>query len=103
MLAGVSHDLKTPLTRMKLALAMMGDTPDTRALRDDIAEMEYMLDEYLEFARGESGEQPVIADLSELAREAASSAARTRSTVADRIAFTLPAGVYVTARRMALK
>jgi len=103
MLAGVSHDLKTPLTRMKLSLAMMGDSPDTKALRDDIAEMERMLDEYLEFARGESGEQPATTDLSELVHEAASSAARAGSTIADRIALTLPAGVFVTARRMALK
>jgi two-component system osmolarity sensor histidine kinase EnvZ len=103
MLAGVSHDLKTPLTRMKLSLAMMGDSPDTKALRDDIAEMEHMLDEYLEFARGESGEQPATTDLSELVREAVGSVARGGSTIADRIALTLPAGVYVTARRMALK
>src|SRR5262249_47180272 len=55
MLAGVSHDLKTPLTRMKLSLAMMGESEDVRELRHDIAEMEHMLDEYLEFARGEEG------------------------------------------------
>ncbi len=57
MLAGVSHDLKTPLTRMKLALAMMHDDADIRALKSDIAEMEHMLDDYLAFARGEGGEE----------------------------------------------
>ena len=57
MLAGVSHDLKTPLTRMKLALAMMPDDADIRRLRADIAEMEHMLDDYLAFARGEGGEE----------------------------------------------
>ena len=57
MLAGVSHDLKTPLTRMKLALAMMQDDADTRAFKADIAEMEHMLDDYLAFARGEGGEE----------------------------------------------
>ena len=57
ILSGVSHDLKTPLTRMKLSLAMMPDVPDTRSLRQDIAEMEHMLDEYLDFARGEGGEK----------------------------------------------
>ena len=58
MLAGVSHDLKTPLTRLKLALAMMpeGDA-ETASMRGDIAEMEHMLDEYLAFARGEGGEE----------------------------------------------
>src|ERR1700761_3934054 len=45
MLAGVSHDLKTPLTRLKLALAMMPDEPETGPMRHDIAEMEHMLDE----------------------------------------------------------
>ena len=63
MLAGVSHDLKTPLTRLKLALAMM-PTRDARNSAADaatmIAEMEHMLDEYLAFARGEGGEDCAI-------------------------------------------
>ena len=58
MLAGVSHDLKTPLTRLKLALAMMPDgDAEIASMRGDIAEMEHMLDEYLAFARGEGGEE----------------------------------------------
>ena len=58
MLAGVSHDLKTPLTRMKLALAMMPRRRRHRsACEADIAEMEHMLDDYLDFARGEGGEE----------------------------------------------
>jgi len=52
MLAGVSHDLRTPLTRLKLQLAMQEDTPDTRAARRDLDEMEAMLGGYLDFARG---------------------------------------------------
>ncbi len=103
MLAGVSHDLKTPLTRMKLSLAMMGENPDTAALREDIVEMEHMLDEYLEFARGEGGEQPAVSDLSELAREAAGSAARARSANDERLALNLPPGISVIARPRALK
>ena len=72
MLAGVSHDLKTPLTRMKLPLAMMPDERrHRRACATDIAEMEHMLDEYLAFARGEGGEQPSVADLGELVRDTA--------------------------------
>ncbi|HJR55631.1 MAG TPA: histidine kinase dimerization/phospho-acceptor domain-containing protein, partial [Rhizomicrobium sp.] len=67
MLAGVSHDLKTPLTRMKLALAMMTPNAELEALRSDIAEMEHMLDEYLAFARGEGGEESVMTDLAALA------------------------------------
>jgi len=52
MLAGVSHDLRTPLTRMKLALALLGDGADTADLKADVAEMEKMLVGYLAFARG---------------------------------------------------
>lgn len=66
MLAGVSHDLRTPLTRMKLQLAMMGDNEDTKDLNDDVSEMEHMLEGYLAFARGEGGEPPVDTNLSEL-------------------------------------
>jgi two-component system osmolarity sensor histidine kinase EnvZ len=71
MLAGVSHDLRTPLTRMKLELAMMGDEPCTADLRADIAEMERMLDDYLAFARGEGGEQSATANLADLVHEIA--------------------------------
>jgi two-component system, OmpR family, osmolarity sensor histidine kinase EnvZ len=71
MLAGISHDMKTPLSRMKLQLAMMPESADIQALRGDIAEMEYMLDEYLDFARGEGGEPSSLEDLSELVRDAA--------------------------------
>lgn len=52
MLAGVSHDLRTPLTRLKLQLAMQDDTEETRASRADLNEMETMLNGYLDFARG---------------------------------------------------
>ena len=71
MLAGVSHDLKTPLTRMKLALAMMGSDKDVAELRGDVTEMERMLDEYLAFARGEGGEESENTDLGELVRDTA--------------------------------
>ena len=56
MLAGISHDLKTPLTRMRLQLAMMAKDADTEAMQADLAEMERMLNEYLEFARGEGSD-----------------------------------------------
>ncbi|MDP9196215.1 MAG: ATP-binding protein [Pseudomonadota bacterium] len=61
MLAGVSHDLRTPLTRMKLQLAMLPDSPDIRDLKKDISDMETMIEGYLAFARGEGEEvmQPV--------------------------------------------
>src|SRR6185503_5620998 len=90
MLAGVSHDLKTPLTRMKLALAMMQDDADTRAFKADIAEMEHMLDDYLAFARGEGGEEAEDADLGELVRDTAIAAAKARAADDDRLSVTAP-------------
>jgi two-component system osmolarity sensor histidine kinase EnvZ len=57
MLAGISHDLRTPLTRMTLQLAMLPPSDATAALQQDVKEMEHMVEEYLAFARGEDGEQ----------------------------------------------
>jgi two-component system osmolarity sensor histidine kinase EnvZ len=70
MLAGVSHDLRTPLTRLKLELALLPKGTDSTAAKADIAEMEQMLDGYLAFARGEEGEQPVETDIPALTKEA---------------------------------
>ncbi len=66
MLAGVSHDLRTPLTRMKLQLAMTKDDETAAHLRQDIDEMEKMLEAYLDFAKGESSEAPEMLDLREI-------------------------------------
>ena len=63
MLAGVSHDLRTPLTRMKLQLAIMGELDGRAELKEDVAEMERMVEGYLAFARGEGSEPPVATDL----------------------------------------
>lgn len=76
MLAGVSHDLRTPLTRMKLELAMMKDEPSIQALKGDLEEMEHMLEEYLAFARGQSGEGAVETDLKQLLQETTVNAQR---------------------------
>lgn len=56
MLAGISHDLRTPLTRMKLELAMQGETSQSKELQQDVSEMEHMIEAYLAFARGEGSE-----------------------------------------------
>jgi two-component system osmolarity sensor histidine kinase EnvZ len=66
MLAGVSHDLRTPLTRMKLQAAMLGDSPDVDALKMDIEDMERMIEAYLAFVRGEGEEEPEFIDLKDL-------------------------------------
>ena len=66
MLAGVSHDLRTPLTRMKLALEILGDDPAVAELKSDVAEMEHMVHGYLDFARGEGTEAAVETDLAML-------------------------------------
>lgn len=76
MLSGVSHDLRTPLTRMKLQLAMSGDGDGISDLRTDVAEMEHMLESYLAFARGEGTEQPRLANLTDLLGEITEQARR---------------------------
>jgi two-component system osmolarity sensor histidine kinase EnvZ len=66
MLAGISHDLRTPLTRMKLELALLDDGPSVAGLRADVADMERMVDSYLAFVRGDGEEQPQPTDLARL-------------------------------------
>ena len=64
MLAGVSHDLRTILTRFKLELVLIGDSPEVDGMRRDIDEMSGMLEDYIAFARGDSGEQAQPTDMS---------------------------------------
>ncbi len=85
MLAGVSHDLRTPLTRMKLALAMLPDTADAEELKRDVAEMEKMIESYLEFASDISSTgEPEQFDIADLVREIAEEVgAQDRLSVGD--------------------
>ena len=69
MLSGVSHDLRTPMTRMKLQLAMVKESPEIEELKSDLAEMEQMIEGYLTFARGEGDEKTAKTDLSKLIAE----------------------------------
>ncbi len=66
MLAGVSHDLRTILTRFKFQLAMLNKSTETEAMQSDILEMQHMLEDYLAFTKGDNGEatsQTEIRDL----------------------------------------
>ncbi len=65
MLNGVSHDLRTILTRFKLSLALMTETDETRELQKDVDEMQRMLEVYLAFARGDAGESAAEIDIAE--------------------------------------
>ena len=80
MLAGVSHDLRTPLTRMRLSLAMMPRTPelaaDVSGMVSDVDEMERMIEGYLAFARGEGAERVRPVDLAAIVEEVCNSARR---------------------------
>jgi two-component system osmolarity sensor histidine kinase EnvZ len=69
MLAGVSHDLRTILTRFKFELALLKESPDVEALKEDVNEMQHMLEDYLAFARGDGGEEARPTHLRELLEE----------------------------------
>ena len=71
LLASVSHDLRTPLTRLKLQTALLPDSEDLVAMRRDIDDMQHMLDEYLNFARGQWVEEPDPIDVGALLTDAA--------------------------------
>ncbi len=66
MLAGVSHDLRTPLTRMELQLAMLEASPEVKGLQGDVKEMRSMIDSYLAFARGDEPEKAVMTNVYDL-------------------------------------
>ena len=76
MLNGVSHDLRTILTRFKLSLALLKQTPEVEDLKRDVDEMSRMLEGYLSFARGDTNEPAVTTDLRMIMEELQSDAER---------------------------
>ena len=76
MLSGVSHDLRTPLTRIKLTLALLEDEAEATGLREDVDQMERMIGAFLAFARGEGTEESVPVDPVALAERLAEDARR---------------------------
>jgi two-component system osmolarity sensor histidine kinase EnvZ len=81
MLAGVSHDLRTILTRFRLELAVLGDGPKVAPLKEDVAEMQRMLEAYMAFVRGDGGETAEDTALADLITAAARHAERGRGQV----------------------
>ena len=81
LLASVSHDLRTPLTRLKLELALAKPGARVEAMKRDLAEMEHMIDEYLAFARGEAGESPETVPVLPLIEEVCEGARRAGAQV----------------------
>ncbi len=82
MLSGVSHDLRTPLTRMRLELAMLDDQPEARALLADLQEMEALIDRFLEFARADVAEESQLVPLRALVCERIAEGRRAGQNVA---------------------
>jgi two-component system, OmpR family, osmolarity sensor histidine kinase EnvZ len=99
MLAGVSHDLRTPLTRMKLALEILGEDPAVEELKSDVAEMEHMVHGYLDFVRGEGTEPPIETDIALLLDDVAIAMRREGS----QLSLTAPAEYVLPVRPNALK
>ena len=102
LLASVSHDLRTPLTRLKLEVALAEPSPRMAAIKQDLVEMEHMIDEYLAFARGEGGEALEIVPLRRLIDEVIAGAARAGAQVVVDADETLSATVRPIALKRAL-
>ena len=96
MLAGLSHDLRTPLTRLRLATEMLDEqVPDsTRAgMVQDIADMDELISQFLAFARGLDSEHPVQTDLADLIRSTVERYERSGKTITATLAATPPIAV----------
>ena len=93
MLSGISHDLRTPLTRMKLQVAFIKDKELSDKLADDINEMEKMLNEYLQFAKSSFQEKDEMFNLSELLEEISNKYNK------DKISADLSPRIYLNGRK----
>jgi two-component system osmolarity sensor histidine kinase EnvZ len=102
LLAAVSHDLRTPLTRLALELALSEPGERIEEMKRDVAEMEHMIDDYLAFARGEGSELIERVDLGRLLDEVSQSAGRAGAQVVVDAEAGLAAGVRPNALKRAL-
>ncbi|MBJ7483993.1 ATP-binding protein [Brevundimonas sp.] len=99
LLASVSHDLRTPLTRLRLELALAPPFKRQTAMKGDLDEMEHMIDEYLAFARGEAGEAAQVIDVAALLASAGDDARRSGAEVQ----VEAPEGLKATLRPIAIR
>jgi two-component system, OmpR family, osmolarity sensor histidine kinase EnvZ len=102
MLAGVSHDLRTPLTRLKLQLAMLGNSSAVRNLEEDVAEMEAMVEGFLAFARDQSEEETTAADIGAIITSVADEANRNGGNIVVKRAETIELPVRTSAFKRCL-
>jgi two-component system osmolarity sensor histidine kinase EnvZ len=102
LLASVSHDLRTPLTRLKLELALAEPSARTEEMKRDLAEMEHMIDEYLAFARGQGGESLETVAVLSLIEEVSEGAKRAGAQVSVEVDPTLTSTVRPNAFKRAI-
>jgi len=102
MLSGVSHDLRTPLTRMKLSLAMADDLPEAREMEHDVEQMEQMLNSFLAFARGDQMDEVEEVELPVLIEELAEQTRRGGGRVETRVELDPTSAATASLRRAAL-
>ena len=81
MLSGVSHDLRTPITRLRLGLSMLPEDEETQALLSDVREMERLVDEFLAFARGDAMEEPAEIDPAQIAARVVENVERSGTSI----------------------
>lgn len=81
MLSGISHDLRSPLTRLKLGITLLPQDDDTAALLGDIRDMERLVDEFLAFARGDAMEEPALCHPADVLQSALVNAIRAGQAV----------------------
>ena len=102
MLAGVSHDLRTPLTRMKLQIEMLSSTEDKIGLKEDVNQMEQMLEAYLSFIKEKELEISVKSDLSKLVGSIILDAQRNDDIILPKKIETIDAKVRINDLRRAI-
>jgi two-component system, OmpR family, osmolarity sensor histidine kinase EnvZ len=103
LLASVSHDLRTPLTRLRLQLALMPPSDDVQAIKGDLDDMEHTLDEYLLFASGASTDEPENTDVSLLVQQVVDDAERLSPGLPSRISLSIEPGIHAAIRAASIR